>query len=144
MFCSALSDSRIWGVNLYQHHEYHFMCFCNSPCEYMCTYEHASCIFYKTTYNKLVLYDIWNKTRYQICSTTRLLSLKHLVISTANGTFSIKKNQNTVLRTPHLGLLRSVVGLTSCSNSLLWWQSTVKHWKTEIPVELLFSVRAET
>lgn len=88
---AQLSDSRIWGVNHYQHHEYHFMCFCNSPCEYMCTYEYASCIFKKMTYNKLVLYDLWNKTRYQICSTTRLLSWKHFVISTSNGTFSIKK-----------------------------------------------------
>lgn len=56
------------------------------------------------------------------------------------------KTQNNVLNeNSSAGFMsRLVVDLTSYSDSSLGWQSTVKHSKTKIPIELLFSVRVET
>lgn len=106
--CFTWSDSRIWSLKYYKHYKYHFTCFCNGAFEYVCMNEYTLYILPKEKLFKInysVIYDLWNKTRYQICSTTRLLSLKRLLIFNFNDIFSIWKLKTTYwMKTPQLGL----------------------------------------
>lgn len=105
--CFTWSDSRIWSLKYYKHYKTTSRASVMVHVS-MCAWMNILYIFPKEKLFKInysIIYDLWNKTRYQICSTTRRLSLKHLLIFNFNDTVSIWKIKATYwMKTPQLDL----------------------------------------